>query len=267
MLFREVLGMLTVFKKNLRNFVICATIAFVFGAALYAEERGLWLSVGVFLGVSTAAFLFFEIKSFMLHNRFLYVLYIQLAPSDFLAGYSRLAEQEGVRKNVRFSMLCNICKAYEVIGKYEKALKVLDDLPKFRSKPEAAVIEASNRCLLLLDKGDIKGAKHQFDLFCAASEKGKLRKKFMTEHAVLSIRIRLAEGKLLEEDANVVRNSLKKSGITRLHMIETKYLLATVYEALGEKEFAYSYYSEMANSDSELKIQREAAVKAAFVKR
>lgn len=241
--------MIFVFKKYLGYMLMALSLFFIVAAAMIADGRSVLLAVGVFLLLSFLALFILEARATLLHTKLLYVLYMHLHPREFIDTYRRLLKQKGIRKNLRFSMECNLFKAYLTVNDCTNAFKVLDGLPKYKHKPSAEAIEASNRCLAYLQQGNTENAEKQYALFCKANPGRKLEKT----DRILKIRLALAKGEVSEKDILFVRNEIAVNG-SALYRAEMKYLLACMHKMRREDFVANSFYKEVSEIDSELYI-------------
>lgn len=239
--------MIRLFPKCKGILTVGLALMFMVSAALYKEVLPWYWALTVFAVGSALVFFVVSLMALKMHNRLLYVFYGAMKPKDFTSFYAELTDRAGLRSNVRFTMKNYLCNAYIASGEFKKALNVLQSLPVIegRNAQKAKDIIASNRCSVYLDMGELGKA---------ASELSKIES---SDRELLDIRLRLLQGGGTKDDADTVRELMKKSS-TPYQRLALRYVYAQLCEATGELSFAKTYYDEISKADAQLFISGEA---------
>lgn len=176
-------------------------------------------------------------------------------PVRFIELYLPLISESKARKNVQFTMMCYLSNAYAASGNYDKALETLSNpaLNTSRNSLQEAIL-AGNRCDIFCALEDIAAAKKAFQEAKQASGDNRSQKPVLD---LLQVKINLLDKTVSDADVNTVKASVNGTS-TPYYRINNHYLLAQLYEQLGEYEFAQYYYREVEDGSSQLAISHSA---------
>jgi tetratricopeptide (TPR) repeat protein len=247
--------MIWLFPKTKSMLALFEAIGFLAMAACIKEGLAWYIVIPAWLLVSALVYFAVSAAALHLHNRFLALLFNAQQPGEFVRLYAPLTEAKSLRRNVRFTMKSYLACAYEAMGKYDKALSVLDSMPeqkKSRQCQAQAIIDAQ-RCGVYLSMGKTDEAKQKYqDLQSSGS--GTVREQTME---LLRIRIAIADGKNTKKDEAYVLLAISKAA-TLLQKNELKLLLGRIYAQIGEPELSAAYLREVSACPKELHITADA---------
>lgn len=232
-------------------------MVFMFSAALIHDGRYAAAAV-LFALLSAAVFFCVSFQAAAMHRRLLGILYTFMRPDDFISVYAQLPEKKHIRANIRFSMMAYLSNGYAAGGRFEQALAVLDKMPPLppHRQEEGEAILAGNRCDIFLAMGNLTSAQAQYDKLMACVARGIGTQNEIAQ--LLNIKLRLAHDNVKDQDADYVRQLIKKDS-SAFYKANMKLLVGQIYVALGELDFARSYLTEVAQGDKQMWIVGHAA--------
>lgn len=250
--------MINLFSKTKALFILGEAIAFLAAAALYHDGTSGPICILVFIALSIFVYIMMEANAAILYRKLLGLLYISENPLAFISACTPLLTNKYIRANVRFSLQAYLSNAYAASGDFNKALSLLNDMPRLPSKHLQAgkALVASNRCSIYTNMDDAGSAAEQYGLYLKLTNNRNGKQK--EEANILRIKISLIEESATQHDADFIRNTLKKR-CSPLYQAELQYLLGCIYLSLKENHFAKIYLSEAAKSDKQLWLSNKAS--------
>ena len=255
--------MIWLFPKTKSMLALFEAIAFLVMAACIREGLTWYYVILAWLLVSALVYLAVSAAALHMHNKVLALLFSAMQPGEFARLYAPLTEAKSLRRNVRFTMKSYLACAYEMMGKYDKALSVLGAMPEQKGarQRQAQAITAAQRCGVYLSMGKPDKAKQEFQTLQTA---GNGAVKGQTTE-LLRIRIALAEGKSTKQDEAYVLLAISKAAAL-LQKNELKLMLGRIYAQIGEPELSEAYLKEVSACPEELQITADAKRELARLK-
>ena len=248
--------MIWLFPKTKSMLALFEAIAFLVMAACIREGLTWYYVILAWLLVSALVYLAVSAAALHMHNKVLALLFSAMQPGEFVRLYAPLTEAKSLRRNVRFTMKSYLACAYEMMGKYDKALSVLSAMPEqkgARRQRQAKAIIAAQRFGDYLGMGKLDMAKQEYQAL-QSDRSGVVKEQTME---LMRIQLALAEGKSTKEDEAYVLLAISKAP-TRLNKYALKLMLGRIYAQIGELELSAAYLKEVSACPEELQITADA---------